>query len=67
MRLIGHIWRVTGLNIIMQKLATFAYAQVTCHTITIYSINALHESICEQYPNICLQGDLYIKMCISSL
>ena len=44
-RIIGHICRVTGLNIFMQKLATFAYAQVTCHTISIYSISALHESI----------------------
>ena len=61
MRIIGHIWRVTGLNILMQKLATFAYAQVTCHTITIYSISALHESICEQYPHISLQGDQYLK------
>ena len=55
---IGHIWTVTGLNIFMQKLATFAYTQVTCHTIAIYSIIAKHEStICEPYPNISLQGD----------
>ena len=58
-RFIGHIWTVTGLNIIMQKLATFAYAQVTCHTIAIYSIIAQHESIYEPYPNISLQGDQY--------
>ena len=58
-RFIGHIWTVTGLNIIMQKLATFAYVQVTYHTIAIYSIIAQHESICEPYPNISLQGDQY--------
>ena len=57
-RFIGHIWTVTGLNIFMQKLATFAYTQVICHTIAIYSIIAKHEStICEPYPNISLQGD----------
>ena len=64
-RIIGHIWRVADLNIIMQKLATFAYAQVSCHTITIYSIFALHESICELYPHISLQGDQYLKCAFS--
>ena len=37
-RFIGRIWTVTDLNIFMQKLATFAYTQVTSHTIAIYGI-----------------------------
>ena len=59
MRNIGLNWRRTGLNINMQKQATFAYTQVICHTITIYNIIAQYESIYGLYPNISLQGDQY--------
>ena len=59
----GHIWTVTGLNIFMQKFATFAYNKSLVIPQPFMAFRAQHESIkCEKYPNISLQGD-QIKMC----